>query len=149
MSDKSDKTVTKLHTATHLLHAALREIIGSHVSQKGSHITAERLRFDFSHQNKLSDEEKTEVENLINKKIKENLPVSFKETRLDDAIVQGALHFFAEKYGKDVKVYSIGDFSKEVCGGPHVVNTSEVGRVKIIKQEKIGAGVIRIYANLQ
>ncbi|MEK7550627.1 MAG: alanine--tRNA ligase [Patescibacteria group bacterium] len=149
LSDKSDKTVTKLHTATHLLHAALREIIGSHVSQKGSHITAERLRFDFSHQNKLSDEEKTEVENLINKKIKENLPVSFKETSLDDAIVQGALHFFAEKYGKDVKVYSIGDFSKEVCGGPHVGNTSEVGRVKIIKQEKIGAGVIRIYASLQ
>jgi alanyl-tRNA synthetase len=144
---------TKLHTATHLLHTALRQILGEHVVQKGSHVTEKRLRFDFSHSNKLTDEELDKVENLVNLKIRQNLPVSFEEMSLPEAEKAHALHFFAEKYGEKVKVYTIGDpkgswFSKEVCGGPHVTRTGEIGGVKIIKQEKIGAGVIRVYAVL-
>lgn len=159
LESKSDATITKLHTATHLLHAALREILGEHVSQKGSHITAERLRFDFSHPEKLSVTELQSVEDLINGKIKEDLPVTFSEMSLDEAIKSGALHFFGERYGEKVKVYTIGPsardprsglpFSREVCGGPHVNHTGELGGVKIIKQEKIGSGVIRIYAALR
>jgi alanyl-tRNA synthetase len=148
LENKSDETVTKLHTTTHLLHAALRQILGEHISQKGSHITAERLRFDFSHPNKLTEDEIKKVENLINEQVKKELKVSLKEETLDAAIAEGALHFFGEKYGKDVKVYSVGNFSKEVCGGPHVENTKEIGHVRIIKQEKIGSGVVRIYATL-
>lgn len=146
LGSKSDETITKLHTTTHLLHAALRQVLGEHVSQKGSHITAERLRFDFNHPNKLTDEEIKNVEKLINEQIKKELPVTFKMESLPEAIAEGALHFFGEKYGKDVKVYSIGNFSKEVCGGPHVENTKTIGHVRIIKQEKIGSGIIRIYA---
>ena len=149
LESKSDETITKLHTATHLLQASLRQILGEHISQKGSHITAERLRFDFSHPNKLSVAELQSVEDLINQKISENLPVSFEEMTLPEAVETGALHFFAEKYGEKVKVYKMGDFSSEVCGGPHVTSTKLVGRVKIIKQEKIGSGVIRIYAALK
>lgn len=153
LENKSDETITKLHTTTHLLHAALREVLGEHVSQKGSHITAERLRFDFSNTEKLSDSEITEVENLINEKIKEDLPVNFAEMSLGDAKKLGALHFFAERYGEKVKVYTIGQpenpFSREICGGPHVTHTGEIGSVKIVKQEKIGSGVIRIYASLE
>lgn len=153
LENKSDATVTKLHTTTHLLHAALRQILGEHVSQKGSHITSERLRFDFSHPNKLTEDEVKQVEDLINLQIQKNLPVGFETKTLDEAIAEGALHFFGEKYGKEVKVYTVGDpkgifFSKEVCGGPHVTSTSEIGSVRIIKQEKIGSGVIRIYAAL-
>jgi alanyl-tRNA synthetase len=151
---------TKLHTATHLLHAALREVLGEHVGQKGSHITSERLRFDFSHPQKLTEEELKNVEDLINSKIKENLPVTMTEMPLAEAIGAGAMHFFAEKYGERVKVYTIGEshtigdpdgvfFSKEVCGGPHVGNTGEVGGVRIIKQEKIGSGIVRLYAVLK
>ncbi len=142
---------TKLHTATHLLHAALREALGEHVSQKGSHITNKRLRFDFSHQNKLNAEETEKVEKLINEKIAMDLPVTVKTETLDEAIAEGALHFFGERYGKEVKVYTIGDatvFSREVCGGPHVKHTGSIGGVKIIKQESIGSGIIRIYAAL-
>jgi len=153
LESKSDETITRLHTTTHLLHAALRQVLGEHVSQKGSHITAERLRFDFSHPNKLTDDEIKKVENLINEQIKKELPVSFKTETLPEAINEGALHFFGEKYGTEVKVYTMGDpngkfFSKEVCGGPHVNNTREIGRVRINKQEKIGSGIIRIYAAL-
>jgi alanyl-tRNA synthetase len=149
LAEASEVTI-KLHTATHLLHAALRQILGEHVSQKGSHITSERLRFDFSHPQKLSDEEVKKVEDLINLKIKQDLPVSFIEVTLSEAIKVGALHFFAEKYGEKVKVYTVGDpngiwFSKEVCGGPHVIHTSAISSVRIIKQEKIGSGVVRIY----
>lgn len=154
LADASEVT-TKLHTVTHLLHAALREVVGEHVGQKGSHITAERLRFDFSHPEKLTDEEISRVEDLINQKIKEDLPVTFTTMSLSEAIEKGALHFFAEKYGKEVKVYTIGEeagsrgaFSREICGGPHVKHTGEIGDVKIIKQEKIGAGIVRIYASL-
>lgn len=145
---EASEITTKLHTATHLLHAALRQILGEHVGQKGSHITSERLRFDFSHPQKLTDEEIGKVEDLINLKIKEDLPVTFTSMSLPDAIKAGAMHFFAERYGREVKVYSIGSFSMEVCGGPHVTHTGEIGSVKIIKQEKVGAGVVRIYAAL-
>lgn len=150
---QSSEITTKLHTATHLLHAALRKILGEHIGQKGSHITSERLRFDFSHPQKLTDEEIKNVEDLVNLKIKEDLPVSFIETTLKGAIKTRALHFFAEKYGEKVKVYTIGDpdgtwFSKEVCGGPHVTHTGTIGSVRIIKQEKIGSGIIRIYSSL-
>jgi alanyl-tRNA synthetase len=149
LADNSEN-VTKLHTTTHLLHAALRKVLGEHVSQKGSNITSERLRFDFSNSDKLTDEQLKEVERLMNEAVDNKLPVSFETKKLTDAINEGALHFFAEKYGDDVKVYTIGDskgeyFSKEVCGGPHVDNTEEIGRVRIIKQEKVGSGIIRIY----
>ncbi|HCR35497.1 MAG: Alanine-tRNA ligase [Candidatus Woesebacteria bacterium GW2011_GWC2_33_12] len=142
--DHSEET-TKLHTLTHLLHASLRRVLGDTVAQKGSHITHERLRFDFSYPDKLSDEQVKSVFNLINKKIDEDLPVSFIETTPDEAIKKGALHFFAEKYGDKVKVYKVGNFSLEICGGPHVTNTKLLGRAKMIKQEKIGSGIIRIY----
>ena len=148
LADTSEE-VTKLHTTTHLLHASLRKVLDEGVSQKGSNITAERLRFDFSYPRKLTDEELTQVEDLINLQIVKDLPVSFKTMGLEAAIKLGALHFFAEKYGKQVKVYSIGDFSKEVCGGPHVTRTGKIGRVRIIKQEKTGADLIRIYVGLE
>ncbi len=111
------------------------------------------MRFDFSNPQKLTDDEIKKVEDLINLKIKEDLPVSFKVMSLPEAIDEGAMHFFAEKYGKEVKVYTVGDpsgtwFSKEVCGGPHVEHTGELGGVRIIKQEKIGSGIVRIYAVL-
>lgn len=140
------KEVAKLHTATHLLHAALRKVLGEHITQKGSNITAERLRFDFSHPQKLSVEELKKVEDSINKQIKKDLPVFFETMSLGEAIKQGALHFFGERYGKEVKVYTIGSFSREICGGPHVERTGKIGRVKIIKQEKIGSGVVRLYS---
>lgn len=145
---EATEVTTKLHTATHLLHAALRQILGEHVGQKGSHITSERLRFDFSYPQKLTGKEIKQVEDLINLKIREDLPVTFTEMPLKEAITLGAMHFFAEKYGEKVKVYTIGSFSREVCGGPHVTHTGVIGSVKIIKQEKIGSGVTRIYAVL-
>jgi alanyl-tRNA synthetase len=153
LADKSDENVTKLHTTTHMLHAALREVLGEHVSQKGSHITGERLRFDFANPQKLSDDEIKKVEDLINEKIKEDLPVSFELMPLEAAMKSGALHFFGERYGKEVKVYTVGDpdgkyFSKEICGGPHVASTGAIGSVRINKQEKIGSGIVRIYAIL-
>ena len=148
LADTSEE-VTKLHTATHLLHAALRKVLGETVSQKGSNITAERLRFDFSHPQKLTDTEIKKVEKLVNEVVEKNLPVSFEEKSLDEALAEGALAFFGERYAGKVKVYTIGDFSKEVCGGPHVTKTSEIGRVRIVKQEKLGAGVVRIYATAE
>ena len=139
---------TKLHTATHLLHAALRQVLGKHVQQKGSNITPERLRFDFTHPEKLTKEELKKTEDLINQRVKENLPVKMEVVSLEEAKKQGALAFFVQKYGDRVKVYSIGSYSKEVCGGPHVAFTKEIGRVKITKSEKIGSGVQRVYAVL-
>jgi alanyl-tRNA synthetase len=142
------KTVTKLHTATHLLHAALREVLGDHVHQVGSNITPERLRFDFTHPAALTPEQIKKVEGLINEKIKANLPVKMEMVSLAEAKKQKALAFFSEKYGDQVKVYSIGNFSKEVCGGPHVVWTGGIGGFKIVKEQAIGAGRRRIYAQL-
>lgn len=137
---------TKLHTATHLLHQALRQVLGNHVKQMGSNITSERLRFDFSHSQKLTPDEIKKVENLVNKQIKAGLEVKCKEMPYKEAIKTGALAFFREKYPEIVKVYSIGEFSREICGGPHVKNTSELGRFKIIKEEASSAGVRRIKA---
>ena len=148
LADTSGEVI-RLHTATHLIHAALRKVLGESVSQKGSNITAERLRFDFSHPEKLSDNEIKKVEGLVNEQIKKDLPVSFEEKTYAQATQEGALAFFGEKYGEKVKVYTIGDFSKEVCGGPHVTKTSEIGRVRIVKQEKMGTGVVRIYATAE
>jgi alanyl-tRNA synthetase len=145
MIERSEDVV-KLHTTTHLLHAALRKVLGEHVSQKGSNITAERLRFDFSHPQKLTEEELKKVEDLVNEQISKDIPVSLETKNLDVAIKSGALHFFAEKYGEKVKVYQIGDFSHEICGGPHVASTGMIGHVRIIKQEKVGSGTVRIYA---
>lgn len=142
------KKVTRLHTATHLLQAALRKVLGPEVRQMGSDITVERTRFDFSFPRKLTPQELKKVENLVNEVIAKGLPVSFEEMSFEDARSQGALHFFREKYPSRVKVYSVGDFSKEVCGGPHVTNTSEVGTFVILKEEAVAAGVRRIRAGV-
>ena len=141
---------TKYHTATHLLNAALKQVVGPDVHQKGSNITDERMRFDFSCDHKLSDEEKIETENLVNKWIQEGLDVSFQEMTKEDAIKSGAECMFIEKYPDIVTVYTIGDnVSKELCGGPHVKNTSELGHFKITKEEASSAGVRRIKAILE
>ena len=139
----------KLHTATHLLHAALRKALGEHVKQMGSDINPQRLRFDFSHPRKMTEEEIKKVEDLVNQKIKEDLEVKREEMKYEDALKSGALAFFKEKYPERVMVYTIGDFSKEICAGPHVKRTSELGFFKIIKEESSGAGVRRIRAVLQ
>ena len=139
---------TKYHTATHLLNAALKVVIGKDVHQKGSNITPERMRFDFSCDHKLTDEEKQKVEDLINEWIKEAIPVTVEEMKKEDAIKSGAECMFIEKYPDIVTVYSIGTVSKELCGGPHVKNTSELGKFKIKKEEASSAGVRRIKAIL-
>ncbi len=153
---------TKYHTATHLLHAALREVLGDHVAQKGSNITAERLRFDFCHPSKMTDEEKKRVEDLVNMAIVKDYKVTFEEMTVPEAKSSGAIGLFEEKYGNKVKVYSVGDstlhphadpnsptFSKEICGGPHVEHTGLLGKFKIIKEEASSSGVRRIKAILE
>ncbi len=152
LADTSEKSL-KYHTATHLLNAALREVLGNGIVQKGSNITPERLRFDFAHQGKLTEEQKQKIENLVNEKIKANLPVSFTEMSKEEALKTGAVHAFGEKYDQTVKVYSIGNentgyFSREFCGGPHVNETGVLGHFKIIKEEAVSAGVRRIKAVL-
>jgi alanyl-tRNA synthetase len=137
---------TKLHSATHLLHRALRQVLGKDVKQMGSHITSERLRFDFSYYKKMTAQEIKKVEDLVNQKIKESLEIKFEEMPYEKAIKIGALAFFRERYPEKVKVYSIGNFSKEICGGPHIKITSELGNFKIIKEESSSAGVRRIKA---
>ena len=139
----------KYHTATHLLNAALKKVLGPHVHQKGSNITAERMRFDFSHNNKMTDEEKQKTEDLVNEYIKMAIPVEKLEMKKEDAINAGAEAMFADKYGDIVSVYKIGDVSMELCGGPHVHNTSELGHFKIKKEEASSAGVRRIKAILE
>jgi len=148
LADHADQT-TRLHTASHLLQAALRQVLGEGVRQMGSNITSERLRFDFSHPNRLSEDELAEVEQIVNRQIARDLEVSVMVKSLQQALDEGALAFFGDKYGEQVKVYSIGDFSKEVCGGPHVSRTGELGRFKILKQEAVGHGVRRIRATLE
>ncbi len=145
---------TRYHTATHLLHQALRQVLGEAVGQKGSNITTERMRFDFSYDRKLTDEEKQKVEDIVNEKIQAAIPVNMITLPKQEAIDSGALHFFADKYGDMVNVYYIGDslddaFSKEFCGGPHVENTSELGHFKIVKEEAVSQGVRRIKAVLE
>jgi len=139
----------KYHTVTHLLNAALKVVLGDHVHQKGSNITQERMRFDFSHGAKMTDEEKKKVEDLVNKWIEEGLEVSYEEMKKEEAINSGAECMFIEKYPDIVTVYTIGNVSKELCGGPHVKNTSELGKFKIKKEEASSAGVRRIKAILE
>jgi alanyl-tRNA synthetase len=140
---------TKYHTATHLLNAALKVVLGDHVHQKGSNITAERMRFDFSHGAKMTDEEKQKVEDLVNEWIAQGLDVKVEEMEKQEAINSGAECMFIEKYPDVVTVYTIGDVSKELCGGPHVKNTSELGHFKIKKEEASSSGVRRIKAILE
>ncbi len=148
LADHSELT-TELHTATHLLHAALRKTLGTHVGQKGSNITAERLRFDFTHPQAMTAEELKTVEDLVNDAIKRDLKVTVETMTVDEARAQGAVAFFDSKYGEKVTVYTIGDFSKEVCGGPHVTHTGDMGHFKILKEQSSSAGVRRIKAILE
>jgi alanyl-tRNA synthetase len=145
---EAGEITTKYHTATHLILSALRQVLGDHVYQKGSNITAERMRFDFSHSDKMTPEQIKQVEDIVNEKIKEDLIVDLKEMSLEDAKNCGAMGVFESKYGERVKVYSIGDFSKEMCGGPHITHTGELGKFKIVKEEASSAGVRRIKAVL-
>lgn len=146
LADAGDET-TKLHTVAHLMLAGLRKVLGNHVFQKGSNITAERLRFDFSHAEKMTDEQKKAVEDFVNEAIQKNIPVVCEEMNLDEAKKQGAMGIFDNKYGEKVKVYSIEGFSKEICGGPHVANTGDIrGTFKIQKEESSSSGVRRIKA---
>ncbi len=147
------KKVTRLHTATHLLQAALRAVLGDHVHQKGSDITAERLRFDFTHGEKLTTEQKAAVEQWVNDAVKQDVPVHFDLMPLEKAKATGALHFSHVKYPPEVKVYSMGNsledaISIEFCGGPHVNHTAEVGVFRILKEESVSAGVRRIKADV-
>ena len=145
----SGEQETKYHTATHLLNAALKQVLGSHVHQRGSNITEERMRFDFSHDSKMTDEEKKQTEDLVNKWIEEKIPVEKLEMKKEEAISLGAEAMFIEKYGDVVTVYKIGDISLELCGGPHVSNTGELGHFKIKKEESSSSGVRRIKAILE
>ncbi len=147
LADHSEET-TALHTATHLLHKSLRTVLGTHVQQKGSNITSERLRFDFSHPEKMTKEEIKEVEDMVNKAIEKDYKVTCETMKLEEAKEKGAIAFFDSKYGEQVKVYTIGDFSMEVCGGPHVERTGTMGRFKIKKEQSSSAGVRRIKAVL-
>jgi alanyl-tRNA synthetase len=139
---------TRYHTATHLLHESLKIVLGDHVAQKGSNITSDRLRFDFSHPDKMSDEEIHKVEEMVNKAIKDKLPITMNTMTVEEAKQIGARALFAGKYDEKIKVYSIGDFSIEVCGGPHVKNTEELGTFKIQKEQSSSRGVRRIKAVL-
>ncbi|MEX0650048.1 MAG: alanine--tRNA ligase [Candidatus Andersenbacteria bacterium] len=147
LADHSTQSV-HYHTATHLLHQALRTVLGTHVFQKGSNITPERLRFDFSHPDKMTPEQIKGVEELVNLKISEDMPVVREELTVEEAKAKGALGLFEHKYGEKVNVYTMGNFSCEICGGPHVKRTGELGHFKIIKEESAGAGVRRIKAVL-
>ena len=148
LADTSEET-KKLHTAAHLLLAALRKVLGDHVIQKGSNITAERLRFDFSHSEKMTDQQKQEVEEIVNEIIQKDLKVNCEEMTLEEAKKQGAMGVFESKYGEKVKVYTINNVSKEICAGPHVEYTGELGHFKIIKEQSSSAGVRRIKAVLE
>ncbi len=148
LADQNEQTI-KYHTATHLLHKALQIVLGDHAKQKGSNITTERLRFDFSHPEKMTKEQLKEVEDIVNEQIKRDLPVTCEEMTVEEAKNSGATGLFESKYGDKVKVYTIGDFSKEICGGPHVKHTGELGKFKILKEESSSAGVRRIKAILE
>ncbi len=149
LADHSGET-TKLHTATHLLNASLRNVLGDHVYQKGSNITTERLRFDFSHDDKMTSEQIAEVERLVNSAIEKDLPISYHMATVEQAKEEGAIGVFDDRYAEEVKVYSMGEgsnaFSKEICGGPHVARTGMLGSFKILKEESSSSGVRRIKA---
>jgi alanyl-tRNA synthetase len=152
--EDDSEIVTRYHTATHLMYKALRNVLGEHVMQRGSNITAERMRFDFSHDEKMTPEQISQVEKMVNDIISQDLPLNCKEATKDQAVQEGALGAFGEKYPDTVKVYTVGDpeadyYSKEICGGPHVDHTGEIGKFKIIKEESSSAGVRRIKAILE
>lgn len=148
LADHSERVI-RMHTATHLLHQALRDVLGTSVFQKGSNITQERLRFDFTFPRKMTTEELQRVETIVNEKVQAELPVQQQVLPVEEAKKIGAIGLFGEKYGEKVSVYSIGDYSKEFCGGPHVTNTQEVGTFRILKEEAVSAGVRRIKAEVQ
>ncbi len=148
LADHSPES-TRLHTATHLLHMSLKKILGPEVEQKGSNITAERLRFDFNYPQKLTAEQRKAVEDMVNTQIARDLPVSFEDMPIDDAKNKGVIGLFEEKYGDRVRVYTVGDFSQEICGGPHVTHTGELGHFTITKEESCGAGLRRIKATVK
>jgi alanyl-tRNA synthetase len=156
LADHSEEVV-KLHTVTHLMYQALKNVLGAQVVQRGSNITAERTRFDFSHPEKLTLEQIKQVEDIVNQKITEDLPVTWQEEDTKEAFARGASGAFGDKYGDKVKVYTIGDpanpFSREICGGPHVEHTGQIGEggkhFKVTKEESSSAGVRRIKAVLQ
>ena len=148
LADHSEET-TKLHTATHLLHAALRKVLGDEVHQKGSNITAERLRFDFTFGRKVTKEELAEVEKLVNEAIQSHTPVVCREMTVAEAKTEGAIGLFESKYGEKVRTYKMGDYSFEICGGPHAENTGDLGEFHILKEESSSAGVRRIKAVLK
>jgi alanyl-tRNA synthetase len=160
LADASDEQVVRYHTATHLLHQALHDVLGDSVSQKGSNITTERLRFDFAHGAKMTDEQKEKVEDIVNEKIEAEIPVNQVTMPKSEAEKTGARHSFNEKYGNEISIYFVGNdlnsaYSKEFCGGPHVRNTKELAgpegkwRFKIQKEEAVSAGVRRIKAVLE
>jgi len=146
---EQDEHSAKLHTATHLLQAALRQVLGPHVSQKGSNITPERLRFDFTHHEKMSPEQIARVQDLVNEAIRADVPVVCEELPVDEAKARGALGAFDSRYGDTVKVYTAGEYSSEICGGPHAIRTGDLGRFRIKKEEASSAGVRRIKAVLE
>lgn len=148
LADNS-RMVTRLHTATHLLHQALREVLGDHVEQKGSNITEKRLRFDFSHPEAMTDSEIEQVERSVNRMIEADLPVVCEEKLLEEALDEGAIGLFRSRYGDRVKVYRIGDYSLEICGGPHVSRTGELGHFRILKEKSSSRGVRRVRATLE
>lgn len=147
LADQNEQTIA-YHTATHLLHKALQIVLGDHAKQRGSNITTERLRFDFSHPEKMTKEQLEEVEKIVNEQIQKDLKVTCEEMTLEEAKHMGATGLFEDKYGEKVKVYSIGEFSKEICGGPHVAHTGDMGIFKIKKEEASSSGVRRIKAIL-
>ncbi|MCM1533594.1 MAG: alanine--tRNA ligase [Corallococcus sp.] len=149
MAEGGGVETTRLHTATHLLQAALRRVLGDEVKQKGSNITPERLRFDFSFGRAMTAEEIAETERLVNEAIERKLPVTCEEMPIEDARKTGAIGLFGDRYGEVVKVYTMGDFSKEICGGPHAENTGELGRFVITKEQSSSSGVRRIKAELR
>ena len=149
MAEGGGLETTHLHTATHLLQAALRKVLGDEVKQKGSNITPERLRFDFSFSRPMTAEEIAETERLVNDAIQRNLPITCEEMPIEDARKTGAIGLFGDRYGEVVKVYTMGDFSKEICGGPHANNTGELGRFVITKEQSSSSGVRRIKAELK
>ena len=153
LGDQGEMAI-RYHTATHLLHQALRTVLGDHAAQKGSNITAERLRFDFSHGAAMSAEEIRKVEELVNEQIQKNLPINMEVMDIESARAAGAISLFGEKYESQVKVYTVGQskedyFSKEICGGPHVEHTGVLGKFIIQKEQSSSAGVRRIRAVLE
>ena len=148
LAEQNDTTIA-YHTATHLLNAALKVVLGPETHQRGSNITVDRMRFDFNCDHKMTDEEKKQTEDLVNKWIQDAIPVTVEEMKKDEAVKSGAECMFIEKYPDVVTVYTIGNVSKELCGGPHVKNTSELGKFKIKKEEASSAGVRRIKAILE